>query len=117
MSQYRDGHVEADDRRAGFGIPRDAGAWAVLVVELVVEPGEPAAFRCTQKGPLLISTAPPSLRRRQQRSLNQRLGPDAGQAPAELAELRIASLPLELKHYEKGRVVKFTPSEDETRRH
>jgi hypothetical protein len=37
------------------------------------------------------------------------------QALAELAELRLGSLPLELKHYEKGRVVKFMPSEGEAR--
>ena len=37
------------------------------------------------------------------------------QAPADLAGLRLSSLPLELKHYEKTRVVKFAPGEDEVR--
>jgi tetratricopeptide (TPR) repeat protein len=37
------------------------------------------------------------------------------QAPADLAGLRISSLALELKHYEKTRVVKFTPGEGEAR--
>jgi len=38
------------------------------------------------------------------------------QAPADLAGLRLSTLALELKHYEKARVVKFAPGENEPRR-